>query len=332
MYTLMSNDHEVSRMHLDKESLISMYRKMVEIRRFEEKVGVLYSQAAIQGPVHLYIGMESIAVGVCANLREDDYVASTHRGHGHFIARGTQLDKLMAEMMGRSTGTNRGISGSMHLSTTEHGGISQATGIVGGGIPMAVGFALASKFRKKGQVAVSFFGDGAANQGTFHEGINLAAIWKLPVIFVCENNKYANNVPQVYATAVKKIADRGVAYNIPSKTVDGSDVMATYEAAREAIKRARKGEGPTLLECVADRWRPHGEGSLEPRSPEELEKMKRNCPIKRFETKLIEMGILERGETEEIDAAVLKKVEEAVAFAETSPKPLPEEALKYVYA
>ena len=314
------------------EKLIEMYRKMLEIRQFEEKVYELYGQNLVPGTIHLYAGQEAVAVGVCANLRKEDYIVSTHRGHGHCIAKGADLKRVMAEILGKKTGYCRGKGGSMHIADFSIG-ILGATGVVGAGIPIAVGAGLSIKLRGTDQVVACFFGDGASNQGTFHEGINMAAIWKLPVLFVCENNLYAMGTRQSRAMLIENISERAAAYGIPGVTVDGNDVLAVYEAAKEAVERAKRGEGPTLIECKT--YRHKGHSRMDPatyRSKEEVEYWLRKDPIPRFRDRLLEMGILTEGEAKKIEEEVLREIEEAVKFALESPYPEPEEALKDVYA
>ncbi len=314
------------------EKLIEMYRKMLEIRQFEEKVYELYGQNLVPGTIHLYVGQEAVAVGVCANLRKEDYIVSTHRGHGHCIAKGADLKRVMAEILGKKTGYCRGKGGSMHIADFSIG-ILGATGVVGAGIPIAVGAGLSIKLRGTDQVVACFFGDGASNQGTFHEGINMAAIWKLPVLFVCENNLYAMGTRQSRAMLIENISERAAAYGIPGVTVDGNDVLAVYEAAKEAVERAKRGEGPTLIECKT--YRHKGHSRMDPatyRSKEEVEYWLRKDPIPRFRDRLLEMRILTEGEAKKIEEEVLREIEEAVKFALESPYPEPEEALKDVYA
>ena len=315
-----------------KEKLIEMYRKMLEIRHFEEKVYELYGQNLVPGTIHLYAGQEAVAVGVCANLRREDYIVSTHRGHGHCIAKGADLKRVMAEILGKKTGYCKGKGGSMHIADFSVG-ILGATGVVGAGIPIAAGAGLSIKLRGTDQVVACFFGDGASNQGTFHEGVNMAAIWKLPVLFVCENNLYAMGTRQSRVMLIENIADRAVAYGIPGVTVDGNDVLAVYEAARQAVERAKKGEGPTLIECKT--YRHKGHSRFDPatyRPKEEVEFWLKKDPIPRFRGKLVEMGVLTDAEAEQIEKEVLNEIEEAVKFALESPYPEPEEALKDVYA
>jgi len=317
---------------LDEEMLVKMYKSMVRIRRFEEKVSELFAAGRIPGFVHLYIGEEAVAVGACAALRDDDYITSTHRGHGHCIAKGGDLRYMMAELFGKRTGYCKGKGGSMHIADIDLG-ILGANGIVAAGIPIAVGAALSAKMRGTDQVALSFFGDGASNRSTFHEGINLASVWRLPVVFLCENNLYAQTTPVWIETSVENIADRAVAYSIPGKIVDGNDVLAVYETVDEAVRRAREGGGPSLIECKTYRWRGHWEGDPQKyRSREEVERWLRRCPIRRFETHLKRVGVLKDQDFKEIDETIRREVESAVEFAERSPYPRPEDALEDVYA
>ena len=315
-----------------KEKLIEMYRKMLEIRQFEGKVYELYGQNLVPGTIHLYAGQEAVAVGVCANLRREDYIVSTHRGHGHCIAKGADLKRVMAEILGKKTGYCKGKGGSMHIADFSVG-ILGATGVVGAGIPIAVGAGLSIKLRGTDQVVACFFGDGASNQGTFHEGVNMAAIWRLPVLFVCENNLYAMGTRQSRVMLIEKISERAAAYGIPGVTVDGNDVLAVYEAAKKAIERAKRGEGPTLIECRT--YRHKGHSRMDPatyRPKEEVEYWLKKDPIKRFRGRLLEMGILTEEEAKKIEDEVSQAIEEAVKFALESPYPEPEEALKDVYA
>ena len=319
-------------MALSKTQLIEMYRKMVTIRAFEYKIKDLFSKGTIVGDLHLSIGQEAVAVGVCAGLQKDDYVLSTHRGHGHCIAKGADVKRMMAEFFGRKTGICKGKGGSMHLADFSVGMLG-ASGIVGGGIPQAVGAGLSIKLRGTDQVAVSFFGDGASNQGTFHESLNLAAIWKLPVIFVCENNQYAESTPVSKVMLVKNIADRATAYGVTGVVVDGMDAAAVYEAVMEAVRRARKGKGPTLIECKTYRFEGHEEGDpwTKYRSKEEVEEWKKRCPIEAFRAKLIKTKILTEEEAKKIDQETKMLIEEAVKFGEESPWPKPQEALEDVF-
>jgi len=319
-------------MSLSSDMLIWMFRKMLEIRHFEEKVYELYGQNLVPGTIHLYVGEEAVAVGVCANLRKDDYITSTHRGHGHCIAKGGDLKRIMAEILGKRTGYCKGKGGSMHIADFSIGMLG-ATAVVGAGIPIATGAGLSIKLRGTDQVVACFFGDGASNQGTFHEGINMAAIWKLPVLFVCENNLYAMGTRQSMVMLIENVADRAAAYGIPGVVVDGNDVLAVYEAAKQAVERARKGEGPTLIECKT--YRHKGHSRFDPatyRPKEEVEEWLKKDPIPRFRNKLVEMGVLTENEAKRIEEEVLAEIEEAVKFALESPYPKPEEALEDVYA
>jgi len=316
---------------LKKEKMIEMYRKMLEIRHFEEKVYDLYGQNLVPGTIHLYAGQEAVAVGVCANLRKDDYITSTHRGHGHCIAKGAHLNKVMAEILGKKTGYCEGKGGSMHIADFSVGTLG-ATAVVGAGIPIAAGAGLSIKLRKTDQVVVCFFGEGASNQGTFHEGINMAAIWNLPVVFVCENNLYAMGTRQSRVMAIENVADRAAGYGIPGVVVDGNDVMAVYEATHEAVKRARGGGGPTLIECKT--YRHKGHSRFDPatyRPKEEVEEWLKRDPIKRFRARLLETKTLTAEEADEIEQEVVAAVEDAVKFALESPYPAPEQALEQVY-
>ena len=319
-------------LNLEKEKLVEMYTKMVEIRNFEEKVFELYGRNLVPGTIHLYAGEEAVAVGVCSNLRRDDYITSTHRGHGHCIAKGAQLKKIMAELLGKKTGYCAGKGGSMHIADFSIGMLG-ATAVVGAGIPIAVGAGLSAKLRGTDQVVACFFGDGASNQGTFHEGINMTSIWKLPVIFVCENNLYAMGTRQSRVMAIESIADRAVAYGIPGVAIDGNDVMAVHRTAREAVERARKGEGATLIECKT--YRHKGHSRIDParyRPNEEVEEWLRRDPIKRFKEKLLQTHTLTEAEIALAEKQALARVEEAVKFTMESPHPVPREALEDVYA
>lgn len=315
---------------LEKEKLLEMYEKMVRIRKFEVKVEELHLEGKLPGLKHLYIGEEAVAVGIISVLREDDYIASTHRGHGHCIAKGSDIKKMMAELYGKKTGYCKGKGGSMHISDIDIG-ILGANGIVGANIPIAGGAALSIKLRGTDEVAVSFFGEGGANEGIFHEGINLASAWKLPVIFVCENNQYAISTHQPRVTAISNMGDRASSYGIPKFIVDGMDVLAIHRAANKAVKWAREGKGPTLIECKTYRFKGHyvGEGSreLSYRPEEELEGWKKRCPIEKFKSELMEKNILTCSLAKKINDKIDGEIEEAVEFAEESPYPDPQEAL-----
>lgn len=318
--------------NLTKSKLVEMYKLMVKIRLFEEKVFELYAQNLVPGTIHLYTGQEAVAVGVCSALRKDDYITSTHRGHGHCIAKGADIKRVMAEILGKETGYCKGKGGSMHIADFSIGMLG-ATAVVGAGIPIAVGAGLSIKLRKTSQVAACFFGDGASNQGTFHEGINMAAIWQLPVIFVCENNLYAMGTHQLRVMKIENIANRAAAYGIPGVVVDGNDVLAVYEAASNAVERTRRGEGPTLIECKTYRHRGHSR--VDPakyRPREEVEAWLAKDPIKRLRERLLQSNALTEGEIQLMDKEISTEIEEAVKYAMESPYPEPEEALKDVYA
>ena len=317
---------------MEKEKLVEIYRKMLEIRHFEEKVYDLYGQNLVPGTIHLYAGQEAVAAGVCANLRKDDYITSTHRGHGHCIAKGAKLERTMAEILGKKTGYCKGKGGSMHIADFSVGMLG-ATAVVGAGIPIAAGAGLSIKLRETDQVVACFFGEGASNQGTFHEGINMASIWALPVLFVCENNLYAMGTRQSRVMAIENVADRAVAYGIPGRVVDGNDVLAVYEVAHKAVERARKGKGPTLIECKT--YRHKGHSRFDPaayRSKEEVEEWLTRDPISRFKTKLLGMNVFTEQRAKEIEESVIADVEKVVKFALESPYPEPEEALEDLYA
>jgi pyruvate dehydrogenase E1 component alpha subunit len=317
---------------LEKSQLMMIYRKMLEIRLFEEKVYELYGQNLVPGTIHLYAGEEAVAVGVCANLRNDDYVVSTHRGHGHCIAKGARLDKTMAEILGKETGYCKGKGGSMHIADFSVGMLG-ATAVVGAGIPIATGAGLSIKLRGTDQVATCFFGEGASNQGTFHEGINLAATWMLPVIFVCENNLYAMGTRQTQVMRIENVSDRAQAYGIPGVAIDGNDVLTVYEATRDAVQRARAGKGPTLIECKT--YRHKGHSRVDPakyRPKEEVGGWLKKDPIARLKKHLLERNIVTEDETKRTETEVVNAIEMAVKFALESSYPAPEEALEDVYA
>lgn len=314
---------------------------MILIRSFEERVGELYAAKKIPGFLHLYVGEEAIAVGTCANLRNDDWITSTHRGHGHCLAKGGEPKYMLAELFGKKTGYCKGKGGSMHISDFNMG-ILCATGIVGSGLPLATGCGLSARLRGTDQVSVCFFGDGASNQGTFHESLNLASIYKLPVIYVLENNLWGQGGPIWEVCSVQNLAIRSQSYNIPGTRVDGNDVMAVYEVVKEAVNRARKGDGPSLVVCDTYRIRNHAEGlPIRKRygmmrgepwgSKEELETWRARDPITRFRARLMDGGLLTDSEMKTIVKEVEKVIDDAVAFAVESPFPSPEDTLLDVY-
>ncbi len=322
-------------MKLTKNVLMEMLKKMMEIRYFEEKVVDQYARGAVPGLAHLYIGEEAVAVGACMNLTDDDYITSTHRGHGHCIAKGGDLKPMMAELFGKRTGYCKGKGGSMHIAAYEKG-ILGAMGIVGSGGPIAVGAALGIKKQKLDRVVVCFFGDGASNEGATHEAMNLASVHKVPVVFVCENNLYGISVAQHRHQAIKDIAVRAAGYNMPGVIVDGMDVVAVYEAVNKAGKRAKAGEGPTLVECKTYRFRGHHEGDpnlgTRYRTKEEMSAWKEKCPIDSLKKKLIRDKIAKQKEIEEIEEDVKRRVEEAFEYSRVSPFPEPEETLDDLFA
>lgn len=309
-----------------------MYRTMVAIRRFEERSIELYQQGHIHGTIHPYIGQEAIAAGVCAALEPKDYILSTHRGHGHCIAKGADLSLMMAELLGRETGYCKGRGGSMHIAAMEVG-VLGANGIVAGGVPIAAGAAMTAQMDGDGRVVVAFFGDGASSQGALHEAMNIASLWKLPLIFFCENNKYAVSTPTSEGVCTKTIAERAAGYCIPGERIDGNDPIASYKATGRAIKRARGGEGPSLIEAVTYRWEGHfyGEpGIYRPKG--ELEEWKAKDPIPRFAKHMIDHGFARQQQLDAIRKEVDEEVNKAATFALNSPKPAIEEIGRYVYA
>lgn len=317
---------------MESEKLLGMFASMLRIRLFEERVVKEFAAGKIPGAAHLYIGQEAVAVGACAQLRPDDYIVSTHRGHGHLIAKGGRTDLMMAEIFGKRTGYNKGKGGSMHIADPEIG-ILGANAIVGAGIPIAAGAALSAKMRGTDQVALCFFGDGATNTSRFHEGLNLAAIWDLPVIYVIENNLYAETTHISRACKLSRLSERAKAYGIPGETIDGNDVLEVYETVGRAVERARKGGGPSLIECLTYRYRGHFEGDPQLyKTKEEAEEWMGKDPIERFKKRLFEIGVLDKEGAERIEDQIRQEIERAVRFAEESPYPEPHEALEDVFA
>ena len=318
---------------LDTAKRKDMLRQMVMVRAFEEKLDELYQRKAMFGSTHSYRGQEAIAVGVCSALRPKDLIASYHRGTGHLIAKGADLYLLLCECMGRADGYSQGRGGKMHMGDMGFGFLGN-TGTVGGTVPTATGAALAAKIRGSDEVVVSFFGDGAANQGVVHEAMNLAGIWKLPVIYVCENNHYAMTVSLEKSVAIKRLSERAQAYGFDGKTIDGNDVEAVYEAALAAAEKGRKGGGATFLECITYRWDGHfgGDPGTGYRSKEEIEAWKQQCPIKRLKGKLLQEENLTEQEFDRISAAVYAEVDEVAKRAEASPLPKKEVDLSSIYA
>ncbi|MDK2901744.1 MAG: acetoin:2,6-dichlorophenolindophenol oxidoreductase subunit alpha [Thermosediminibacterales bacterium] len=322
-------------MKFNPEDSKTAYRTMLKIRLFEEETVKLYQSGAMHGLAHPCIGQEAVAVGASFDLTKEDYVITTHRGHGHLIARGADIKKIMAEIMGRKTGYCKGKGGSMHIADFSKG-ILGANGIVGGGIPISVGAALSQKKKGLKNVTVCFFGDGASNQGTFHESLNMASIWKLPVIYVCENNLYGLSMRQTSHQNIKNISERAKAYGIPGYTVDGNDVEAVRECMQKAIERAKNGEGPTLIECKTYRWTGHHAGDamngIAYRSREEMEAWKQKCPIKSYEKKLLERGIIDKDFIRKTRDELEKEIKEAIEYGENSPYPEPHEIFEDVLA
>jgi 2-oxoisovalerate dehydrogenase E1 component len=318
---------------LDRTAMLSLYREMLVIRRCEEQLAKGHQAGLIHGACHTYVGEEAVAVGVCAHLRRADAVFSTHRGHGHALAKGVTPRALIAELFGRATGCSQGRGGSMHLFAPEVG-MMGTSGIVGPCILQAAGAGYSFKLLGLDQVGVAFFGDGASNNGAFHEGLNLAAIWDLPAVFVCENNMYATEVPFAYASRNTDIADRAVGYGIPGVIVDGNDVLAVYEVAGAAVRRARSGGGPTLIECKTYRTRPHSEGMRDGsyRSVEEIESWKARDPIRQLYATLTAQDLADEQALAAIDAEVQAQVAEAYEFAKNSPYPDGATALDHVFS
>jgi len=319
--------------HPSKDQLLALYRTMLIIRRTEELLVKFYATGKLYGGVHTYIGEEAVASGVCAHLRADDTVFSTHRGHGHALAKGVPPRELLAEVMGRATGCSGGRGGSMHLFKPEVGFMG-SSGIVGPCITLAAGGGYSAMLLKTDRVSVAFFGDGASNNGAFHEGLNLATAWKLPAIFVCENNLYATEVPLTKATGNTNIAARAAAYGLPGLAVDGNDVLAVYQAAGEAVARARAGGGPTLIECRTYRTRAHAEGMRDAgyRTQEEIATWKERDPIKLFRAKMLADGSATEADLAALDTEIKALAEEAGKFAETSPMPDPATVSEHVFA
>jgi acetoin:2,6-dichlorophenolindophenol oxidoreductase subunit alpha len=318
---------------IGKEKLKDMLYQMILIRQFEETVERLFMQGKIHGTMHLCIGQEPTAVGACAALTKEDKITSTHRGHGHCIAKGTEIPGMMAELLGKATGYCKGKGGSMHIADLEVGNLG-ANGIVAGGLPLACGAALTSIKKDLGYVVVSFFGDGATNEGSFHESLNLASIWKLPVIFFCENNQYGMSGNISRMTNVENLAVRAASYGIPGETIDGTDVLAVYDATKKAVERAKNGEGPTLIEAKTYRWRGHSRSDARKYRTREEEQdwMNNKDGIKNFKEKLLADGVLTETEIAEIEVKVKRILEEAVDFAEKSPEPLLDTLEEDIYA
>jgi len=319
----------------DAALIVAMYERMLIIRQFEERAVALFERGQIRGNVHPCIGQEAVSVGVCANLRRDDYMTSTHRGHGDCLAKGADPKRMMAELLGRATGYCKGKGGSMHIADFDGGNLG-ANGIVGGGFPIATGAGIGIQNRGTDQVVVCFFGDGAANQGTFHESLNLAALWKLPVLYVCENNQYALSTPLRESVGLPELSERARGYGIPGVLVDGNDVLAVHAAAGEAVRRARAGEGPTLLDCLTYRFFGHFTGDkghgITYRTKQEMEEWRSRCPIARFRRHLLDAAIATDEQLETIEKQAEALIAAAAQYGLDSPWPSPEEAIEDVFA
>lgn len=321
-------------MKYSKKQILDFYRTMLRIRLFEERIVYMYARGEVPGLAHLSIGQEACAVGTCANLREDDYISSTHRGHGHVIAKGADVKPMMAELFGKIDGYCKGKGGSMHIADMEIG-ILGANGIVGAGQPIAVGAALSAKLLGTDKVSVCFFGDDATNIGSFHESLNLASLMKLPAIFLCENNLYGLSTPQSKHQPITDISIRATSYDMPGVTIDGNDVFAVYEAVYKAVRRARAGEGPTLIEAKTYRWRGHHEGDPNAgeryRTKKEMEEWKKKCPILRLNKKMISERIATKKALEKIEKEITREIDAAVEYAYASEFPPLEEMYQDVF-
>jgi len=317
---------------LDAATLREALLKMHLIRKFEETAEQSYMRGLVHGTMHLSIGQEASAVGAILPLRRDDYILSTHRGHGHCIAKGADPARMLAEFFGKETGYCRGRGGSMHIADVEGGNLG-ANGIVAGGLPIAVGVGMSIKAQKQDRVCMVFFGDGAANEGAFHESLNMASIWRLPVVFVCENNQYGMSMDIAHAMAVKNVADRAVAYAMPGVTLDGNDLPGVATASRSAIERARQGDGPTLVECRTYRIRGHSKSDRNLyRTKDEIERWRAADPIARLEREVAEAGLLSTDALAAIAEAAAAQIQAALAFAQSSPDPDPAQLTRDVYA
>ena len=320
-------------MTIDRDVQLDLHRRMVRIRLFEEAAGKLAEAARLPGFLHLYVGQEAVAAGVCANLNDDDPITSTHRGHGHLVAKGGDFKRMMAELMAKSTGYCKGKGGSMHISDLDLGMLG-ANGIVGAGSPIAVGAAFAARYRKRGQVAVAFFGDGATNIGAFHEAANMACALHLPIVFACENNEYGEFTPRSKTMAINDVVERAAGYGMPGVIVDGMDVEAVYEVAGEAIARARRGEGPSFIEAKTYRfYNHHGIQNLglKYRSDDEVNEWKARDPIVMLEDRMRDQGVVTADEVAAVWTSLRADIDEAIAFAEASPVPTPDQLLADVY-
>jgi pyruvate dehydrogenase E1 component alpha subunit len=319
-------------MAVTSDQMLAMLRTMLLIRAFEEKADELFALGRVHGTMHLGIGQEAVPAGVCAALRHEDYILSTHRGHGHCLAKGADVRLMMAEFLGKETGYCRGRGGSMHIADVGSGNLG-ANGIVAGGLPISTGVGLSIQLRKTDQVCVAFFGEGAANEGAFHESLNLAAVWALPVVYACENNQYAMSMPAHRAMAVATVAERAAAYGMPGVRVDGMDAAAVHAAAVEAVARARRGDGPSLVECLTYRYKGHSKSDRQRyRTREEVESWRARDPIARLRGRLASEGVLTEAAAARLEAEARRAVDDALRFAEESPEPDPATLLDGVTA
>jgi pyruvate dehydrogenase E1 component alpha subunit len=317
---------------LDADRLREGLRLMLTIRYFDERALALYRAGEMRGTTHPYIGMEAVGVGVMLALRADDYVTSTHRGHGHTIAKGGDPKRMMAELLGRATGYSGGKGGSMHIADMDKHMLG-ANGIVGGGMGLATGAALTARLQQTGSVAVCFFGDGALEQGILHETTNLAAIWKLPVVYVCENNQYAMSTRSDWSVAGGDPARRAAGYGIPGVSVDGMDLFAVFSAASDLVERARRGDGPSYLVCNTYRFHGHHAGDpLNYREKEEVERWREQDPIEPVKSAVVSRGVLSASDVEQLERRIESEIEEAVEFARNSPEPTPDQLMTDIYA
>lgn len=324
-------DFDVAKLNLSPKLQKSLYLKMLEIRRFEERAIELYQKGVIWGYLHPCIGEEAVAVGTCLAINRDDYIISTHRGHGHCIAKGGELSRMMAELLGKETGYCKGRGGSMHIADTSLG-ILGANGIVGGGIPIVLGAGITSQLSKNNRVSICFFGDGAANNGVLHESMNMAAIWKLPIIYLCENNQYAISMHVCKSTSIANIGERACAYGIPGAVIDGMDVEEVYAATKAAAKRARSGDGPSLIEAKTYRFyghHPNDPGAY--RDKKEVEFFKANKdPLTNYQKKLLDRKTISQKDLDDMEADIKTRIDEAVDFAMNSPETTPDEFIKEI--
>lgn len=320
----------VTAIDVPNQTKLEMYRRMLRIRHFEEAVMEFMDAAEMVGGAHLSLGQEAAIVGACMVLRDDDYMVGTHRSHGHPIAKGASIKPLMAELLGRRTGINKGKGGSMHLADFKIGSLGE-TSIVASGLPIAVGGALSAKLRGTDQVALAFFGDGAAQEGAFHESVNLAAIWKLPVVFYCENNEYAMTTSFEDSSAVPNVADRAAAYGIPGIVVDGQDVLACWQTTHHAVQRARAGQGPSLIEAKTHRFLSHSYRVREHRSESEIQRGRERDPLELFRAELLRTGVASQADLDAMQAEIETEISEGTAFARASQPPEPIEAFTDIY-